>query len=65
MELESPSKNIFLNNYILDNFLFVTAIILLLVTTIVINILCKHKKLKNLSSQSCFRADYYYYTLFI
>ena len=45
MELELPSKNFFFNNYILDIFLFVTVIISLLVTTIFINVLCKHKKL--------------------
>ena len=48
MELELPNKNYFFNNYILDIFLFVTAINLLLVTTIVMNIICKHKKLKTL-----------------
>ena len=37
MELQLPSKNFFFNNYIS-----------LLVTTIVINILCKHKKCKTL-----------------
>ena len=39
MELELPSKNFFFNNFILDVFLFVTAIISLLVTTLAINIL--------------------------
>ena len=48
MELEVPNKNFFFNNYILDVFLFVTAIISLLITTIVMNILCKHKKLTTL-----------------
>ena len=44
---ELPSKNFFFNN-ILDVFLFVTAILLLLVTMIVIYILRKQKKLKTL-----------------
>ena len=44
------NKNFFFNNYILDVFLFVTAIISLLVTTLVMNIICKHKKLKTLVS---------------
>ena len=48
MELELPNKNFFFKNYILDVFLFANAIILLLVTIIVINILCKHKKFKTL-----------------
>ena len=48
MDLELSKKNVFFNNYILDVFLFVTAILSLLVTTILINILCKHKKLKTL-----------------
>ena len=48
MELELPNKNFFLNNYIVDIFLFVTAIILLMVTTVVMYILCKHMKLKTL-----------------
>ena len=48
MDLKLPNKNVFFNNYILDVFLFVTAIISLLATTIVINILCKHKKLQTL-----------------
>ena len=46
MELELPNKNFFFNNYTIDTFPFVTAIITLLVTTIVIYILCKHMKLK-------------------
>ena len=47
-ELELPSKNFFFNNYILDVFSVFTAIISLLVTTIVMSILCKHKKHKTL-----------------
>ena len=49
-KLELPKKNFFFNNYILDVFLFVAAIILLLVTTIVMNILCKYKKCKTLEA---------------
>ena len=36
------------NNYTIDIFLFNTAIILLVVTSIVICIICKHRKLKSL-----------------
>ena len=53
-ELEMSNKHFFFNNYILDVFLFVTAIISLLVTTLVINILCKYKKLKTLVSSLVF-----------
>ena len=48
MELELPSKYFFLNNFIINVFLFVAAIVSLLVTILVINILCKYKKLKAL-----------------
>ena len=41
-------KNFFFNNYTIDIFLFVTAIILLVVTSIVLYIKCKHAKLKSL-----------------
>ena len=43
-----PNKNFFFNNYIENIFLFVTVIILLVVTTIFKYILCKHMKLKSL-----------------
>ena len=46
MELELPNKNLFFNKYTIDIFLFVFALILLLVTTVVMYILCKHMKLK-------------------
>ena len=46
MELESPSKNFFFNNYVLNVFLFVTAKISLLVMILVILILCKIWNLK-------------------
>ena len=43
-----PNKNFFSNNFIVDVFRFVTAINALLVTTLVIYLLCKHKKLRTL-----------------
>ena len=43
-----PNINFFFNNYTIDIFLFVTAIISLLVMIIVIYILCKHTKCKTL-----------------
>ena len=49
MKLELPNKNyFFFNNFILNVFLFVTAIIPLLGTILVIYMLCKHMKLKML-----------------
>ena len=42
------NKNSFFNNYTVDIFLFVTAIILLVVATFIMYILCKHVKLKSL-----------------
>ena len=55
-DLGLPNKNFFFNNYTVDMFLFVTAVILLVVTTIVVYILCKHKKLKSLVTSPCFPA---------
>ena len=42
------NKKFFSENYITDIFLFITAIILLLATTLTIYLLCKHKKLRTL-----------------
>ena len=44
MELERSDKNFFFNNYTIGIFLFVTAIIVILVTIIVMYLLCKHMK---------------------
>ena len=44
----TTNKNFFSNSYIVDVFLFVTAVISLLVTTLAIYLLCKHKKLRML-----------------
>ena len=43
MNANLPNKNFFSNNLIIDVFLFVTAIISLLVTTLAIYLVCKHK----------------------
>ena len=48
MELELPNKNFFFSNYTIDIFLFLIAVISLLVTTIVMYIICKHTKPKTL-----------------
>ena len=39
------TKNVFSNNYIVDVFLFITAVISLLITTLAIYLFCKHTKL--------------------
>ena len=48
--LDLANKDFLFSNYTVDIFLFVTAIILLVVTIIVMFILCKHMKLKTLVS---------------
>ena len=46
----NTSKNVFSDNYIVDIFLFITAIISLLATTLTVYLLCNHKKLQMLIS---------------
>ena len=41
----TTNKNFFSNNYVVDVFLFITAIISVLVTTLAIYLLCKHKEI--------------------
>ena len=48
MDKNLPTKNFFSNNFIVDVFIFVAAIILLLVTTLTIYLLYKHEKLRTL-----------------
>ena len=48
MDKNLPNKNFFSDNIIMDIFLFVATIISLLVTTLAIYLLCKHKKLQTL-----------------
>ena len=43
-----PNKNFFSGNFIVEVFLFITPIISVLVTTLAIYFLCKHKKLRTL-----------------
>ena len=42
----NTNKNFFYNNYIMDIFMFISAIISLLATTLTMYLLCKHKKLR-------------------
>ena len=44
----TTNKHFFSNNYIVDIFLFITAVISLLVTTLAIYLPCKYKKLRTL-----------------
>ena len=49
------NKSFFSNNYIIDVFLLVTAVISLVVTTLAIYLLCKHKKLRMLVASLAFQ----------
>ena len=44
----TANKNFFSNNFIVDVFLFITAVISILIKTLAIYLLCKHKKLRML-----------------
>ena len=46
--LLNPNKNFFSNNYIMDIFMFISAVISLLTTTLAIYLLCTHKKIRML-----------------
>ena len=48
LEIEFVNKNFFTNNFIVDIFVFIIAIILVITTTIIIYALCKHNKLRAL-----------------
>ena len=49
------SKNFFTNNFILDVFVFVIAIILVISTIIIIYTICKHNKLRTLELSLAFQ----------
>ena len=44
--LNNTNKNFFSGNYIMDIFVFISAIISLLTTTLTAYLLCKHKKIR-------------------
>ena len=44
--LDNTNKNFFSDNYIMDIFVFISAIISLLTTTLTAHLLCKHKKIR-------------------
>ena len=48
IELETLYKNFFTNNFMVDIFIFIIAIISVITTIIVIYVLCKHNKLRTL-----------------
>ena len=48
LEIEFPKKNFFINNFIIDTFVFVIAIISIITTMVIIYTLCKHNKLRAL-----------------
>ena len=47
LEIEIPNKNFFTNNFVIDIFVFIRAVILV-ITTIIIYAFCKHNKLRTL-----------------
>ena len=48
LEIEIPNKNFFTNNFVIDKFIFIIAIISIITTIIIIYTLCKHNKLRTL-----------------
>ena len=48
LDLETPYKNFFTNNIILDIFVFIITIISVITTIIIIYVLCKNNKLRTL-----------------
>ena len=48
IDIESPNKNFFTNNLIVDIFIFTVAIISAITTLIISYLLCKHNKLRTL-----------------
>ena len=46
IDIDSPNKNFFTNNFIIDTFIFKIAIISTITTLIIIYLLCKHNKLR-------------------
>ena len=48
LDLKTPNKNFFTNNFIVDVFVFIIAIILVITTMIILYILCKCNKLRTL-----------------
>ena len=48
IDIEPPNKNFFTNNLIVDIFISIVAIILAITTLIILDLLCKHNKLRTL-----------------
>ena len=48
LDLETSYKNFFTNNFIVDIFVFIIAIISVITTMIIVYVLCKHNKLRTL-----------------
>ena len=48
IDLETSYKTFFTNNFIVDIFVFIRAIISVITTMIIIYVLCKHNKLRTL-----------------
>ena len=52
LELEMPYKNFFTNNFIIDIFVFMVAIISVITTILIMCTLCKHNKVRTLVASS-------------
>ena len=48
LDLETPYKNFFTNNFIVDIFVFIIPIISVITTMIIVHVWCKHNKLRTL-----------------
>ena len=55
LETEFASKNFFTNNFIIDVFVFVIAIILVISTIVIIYTICKHNKVRALVMSLAFQ----------
>ena len=50
LDLDTPNKNFFTNNFIVDVCAFIIAIVSVITTKIILYILCKHNKLRTLGA---------------
>ena len=55
LDTEFVSKNFFINNFIIDVFVFIIAIISVISTIIIIYAICKHNKLRALITSLAFQ----------
>ena len=53
----NSSKNFFSNNYIVDTFMFVSSVISLISTTLIIYLFCKHKQIRMVNNKFRFAQN--------